>query len=142
MPIAYSIEPDLDLVYMRIEGAVIIDEALSTLRQYLKHPDYRPNRNHLHDLSRITLTQIEFQSVLAVQNKVMTQQQATPSQNHVVFYAPTKLALSVAEDLKRLWAHFDTLTISVVETTDAAAALLERDPDAISSLVHGAFPPS
>jgi hypothetical protein len=136
VPTTYKILPDLDLVYMRVTGAIVIEETLAILRQYLEHPDYKPNRDHLHDLSEMSIVKIDFQAVLAVQDQVVSQQTQSASSNLVVYYAPTELGQSVAKDLRSLWAPFPSVEIMIATTLDEAADMLGRNVDSLRTLVR------
>lgn len=103
MPVSFQIFPERGLVYVRYEGFAVLDESFQVFEAYAAHPDFRPGQKQLVDLSRITGMERDYVKLFALQARKADVFLAAGVQTLLVYYAPTKPALALAESVLKSW---------------------------------------
>lgn len=93
MPVEFEVFPDHNLVYVRYQGAVVVEEVSTLLLRYRSHVDYSPHQRQLADLSRVTLVKLELPALLALAATGATgAKPACPHHNYGVLRAKRPVA--------------------------------------------------
>lgn len=136
MPVEFDVFSDLNLVYMRYFGAVVVEEVANLLQCYSHHPDYSPHQRQLMDLSQITLVKLDLPTLLTLQQQVLQAQNLHAPTTTIVFFAPNALTQDIAANLQRFWAPFPSVRISVAETAEEAMVQLPLNAPRIQALLE------
>ena len=120
MPVEFEVFPDHNLVYVRYQGAVVVEEVSTLLLRYRSHVDYSPHQRQLADLSRVTLVKLELPALLALQQRVLQAQNLHAPTTTMVFYAPNALSQDIAANMQRFWAPFPSVRVAIAETAQDA----------------------
>lgn len=130
MPVGFEILCDLNLVYVRYEGAVTVEDVLKLHQDYQSHPDFAPHQRQLGDLSRVALVDLSMKPLLKLQEHMLAAQDPRAPRTMIVYYAPSGLSQSIAKDISQFWDPFPTITVVTTTSVESAQiALGVDDPD-------------
>ena len=139
MPVAFRILPRSGLVYTRFEDRILIDEIISTFREYSRHPDAHPAQKHLVDLSRVSAISWDYVKLMQLQALKAGFFCGGASQTLKVYYCPTKLSLSVSKMILRSWDGVGSVVPILQQHEDDALSVLGLKQERFSNLLadHG-----
>ncbi len=136
MPVAFRILPRSGLVYTRFEDRILIDEIISTFREYSRHPDAHPAQKHLVDLSRVSAISWDYVKLMQLQALKAGFFCGGGSQTLKVYYCPTKLSLSVAKMILRSWDDVPGVIPLISESEADALHVLGQPEDTFGALLQ------
>ena len=129
MPASFHIFPARNLVFVRYEGIVTLDDTARAFGAYASDPDCRPGQQQLVDLARITDWDRDFAGMMRLQAKKADTFHGNGSETLMVFHAPTGEARSMAQMVQRSWEGVSSV-VTIVQPTEAEALAVLGQPEA------------
>lgn len=123
MPLTYTILPDLGVVYVKYWGVLNIAETVETFTRFTQDPDFRPDLRHLVDLAEVVEYERSFTELMKLQALKASALEPGPSPAYLIYYAPTRLSLTLAHQILKSWDGLDHLVARVVQSQDEALML-------------------
>ena len=130
MPVEFDVLKKPDLTYVRLVGDVELGDLLAYIKSYQAHPEYRPGRDELFDLSQWTDTKMGYAEMCAMRRAERTLYPKHPqTRAKCGIYAPSELQYGMA----RIYASLTELTgdveAVVFEDMNATLGFLGVSPD-------------
>lgn len=120
MPASFRILPEHGLVYVRLYGHIWPAESLEALRNYLRHPDFRPGQKQLIDMGGIEVMERDFTGLAGLQAEMAGAFLGSEPQVLMAFLAPTPMSQFAAAFAARPWEPFDHFVARVLDNETAA----------------------
>ena len=124
MPVTFTIMNDLGLVYVRYRGVVRLEETLSAVASYAADPGFRFDQKHLVDLSEIDDYERNFVELMKAQAHKAASFSAGLDKTMMVYYAPTKVGLMMAQIVLKSWDGLDAVVARVTQDEEQALHML------------------
>ncbi|MEL6215861.1 MAG: hypothetical protein AAFQ99_09315 [Pseudomonadota bacterium] len=124
MAVEFRILKSHGLVYVRYDDVAIVEETFRVFGEYVQHPDFRPGQKQLVDLSGLTSVEHDFPKLFELQMRKAEAFVGRGTQTLLVYYAPTKMSLAMAQIAMRAWEGIDGVVPIVQQDEAQALALL------------------
>lgn len=138
MPVSFRILPERGLVFVRYTGFALLDESNEVFGQYAAHPDFRPGQKQLVDLSGVTGVETDYVKLFALQAKKADVFLGTGAQTLLVYFAPTPIAMDLAESVIRSWEPSGAVIPLIQEDEQEALKLLGQPERSFEDLLQDA----
>ncbi|MBU2962184.1 hypothetical protein KO516_15460 [Citreicella sp. C3M06] len=136
MSIDFHILADRGLVYVRYEGFALIDDTMKAFGRYMQHPQARPGQKQFVDLSGVTGYERDFTRLMAIQARKADQFGSGGTQTLMVYYAPSRLGLELAQLVLRSWEGFDAVVALIQQSEQEALSLLGLPETCVADLLE------
>lgn len=123
MGVDYTILHDIGVVYVRYTGVAQADATLEAFGRYMSDPGFRPGHKQFVDFSELTGLGSDYVDIMNIQMKKAEAFLQGSLETLVVYYAPTDLALQVAEIAARAWDD-SSHVVAIVQQDEADALAL------------------
>jgi hypothetical protein len=138
MPVSFRILPERGLVFVRYTGFAVLDESSQVFGQYAAHPDFQPGQKQLVDLSGVTGMERDYVKLFALQARKADAFLGTGAQTLLVYFAPTPIAMDLAEAIIRSWEPSGAVIPLIQEDESDALKLLGQPERSFEELLQGA----
>ena len=124
VPASFTILPRRGLVYVDYAGHVDLAEVFSIVEAYDRHPDRHPDQRHLVDLTRVTGFEHDPLTLMKLQARKADIFTTTAMPSLVVYIAPTRVAMTLAQLAMRSWDGNDKIIVRLQQDEAGALNLL------------------
>lgn len=124
MPLTYTIMPDLGMVYVRYWGVTSVQETVDMFAQFSADPASSPDLKHLVDLAGVVEYERSFPELMKLQAQKADTIMQSSSPVILVYYAPTRLSLTMARMILRSWDGLGSVVGRVAQTEEQALDML------------------
>ncbi|MEQ9694028.1 hypothetical protein [Shimia sp. SDUM112013] len=136
MPVSITLHTPKNLVCVRYSGFAEIAESMGAFEEYMRRPDYRSGRDMLVDMSKVTSHEKASPDLIR-HHALMTEIfDAFDHKPLIVFYAPTRVAQSMALVSARPWDQLDTISTAILEKEIDVLELLGVTEPSIERLLE------
>lgn len=129
MSLTFQIFPRRGMVFVRYEGTALIADSARVFGEYISHPDFAPGQKQLVDLSHVTGFERDFPRLFDLQMRKADVFVRNDYQTLMVYYAPHKVALSLANIVVRSWDGVHGTFPRIVNTSEADALYVVGEPE-------------
>jgi hypothetical protein len=124
MPVTYKVLPERNLIVFNYWGDLTPAEAQAAVVEAMQHPMAKSTMRHLCDVSRVTAIERDHVGMMKMQSRIIESLELNSQDVMVVFYAPTKTGLQIAQMARKSWEGLDRAIVLVQQTEAGALALL------------------
>ena len=135
MPATFEILTELNLVYVRYTGVMLVDDSLEAFGAYARHPDAHPGQRHLIDLSRITDMERDFTRVMQLQAYKGEELAHRGPDTIMVYLATTPISRRAATLAKNGWTDVQGVICLVQDTEETALEALGLSYGSVEALM-------
>lgn len=135
MAVEMQVLADRGILYLRYDGFVRVDEAMTALQDYQNHPDFNPGHKHLADFSRITGFERDYVRVFSLQADVAATLVRSGIEILLVMLAGSKPGFEMAHLVRKSWEGVSTVVPRLAENEEQALALLGQPERHISDML-------
>ncbi len=128
--------PEHDLAYIRYSGMASLDDYISVVEEYPRHPDFRLGQKNLIDLTHLEGIERDYTRIMALQAKIAEYATRAPSEIMSVVVAPTPVAREATQIVFRSWQDLDSPILRrVVPSMEEACDLLGIEEETLEGLL-------
>jgi hypothetical protein len=138
MPVSFKILSERGLVFVRYTGFADLDESFEVFGQYAAHPDFHPGQKQLLDLSGVTGVERDYVKLFAMQAHKADVFLGTGAQTLLVYYAPTPIAMDLAETILKSWEPSGAVIPLIQQDEQEALQLLGQPERSFEDLLRAA----
>ncbi|WP_273282254.1 hypothetical protein [Pseudooceanicola atlanticus] len=124
MPLTYTILPGIGLVYVRYWGVLNVQETTETFARFSRDPLFRPDLKHLIDMKDVVEYERSFLDLMKLQANVADTILKAPTPVHLVYYAPTRMSLSLARTILKSWDGLGSVIGRIAQDEEQALVML------------------
>jgi hypothetical protein len=128
VPVSYVVKPDLNIVLVRFEGDVDVDENINVFLDYLADPQFNGRHNILMDLVDCGFPDRYFADTRRLAFKLEPYYAARHPESRTSIYAPADVAFGTSRMYAFVAEEKASHAIEVFRTTEEALRFAELDP--------------
>lgn len=124
----------MNLIHLRFEDQLTVDDTRAALARLQEHPDFHPWLNRVLDLRGVTSWERDYSRFMALEaeNSARFTDQATPP--ILLCIADSPLSREIANFLRRSWENLDGLIFRMTSSEAEALSILGLQANKISGL--------
>lgn len=134
MSVSFQVFSDMNLIHLRFEDQLTVDDTRAALARLQEHPDFHPWLNRVLDLRGVTSWERDYSRFMALEaeNSARFTDQATPP--ILLCIADSPLSREIANFLRRSWENLEGLIFRMTSSEAEALSILGLQANKISGL--------
>lgn len=124
LPVEFHILTQHNLVYIRYDGYIRVDDSIRAFSEYTQHPDFCFGQHQLIDLSLVTNFERDFTKIITHQAQQVDVYIKAKNPPILAFLAPSKASYRMAKAAVRSWDQLDCVIPLVLSNENEALEVL------------------